>query len=154
VSRAQAIFDRIVSPIQPLSPAGAYNLATRAGDLIFLSGQGPRRPDGSLVIGVVGLDIDQEQAKDAARLCGVSLLTALQQEVGTLDRVAQVVKLTGFIRATPEFSEHPSVLDGCSHLLNEVFEAAVAGHSRSAVGVASLPFRIPIEIEAVVRIET
>lgn len=92
-------------------------------------------------------------ARDAARLTGLRLLAALRAEIGDLDRVERVVKLLGFVRCAPEFTEQPAVIDGCSELLVEVLGEAGRG-ARSAVGVAALPFGIPVEIEAVVQVRT
>ena len=141
---------------EPLRPFGLYVPAVRTGSLVFLSGAGPVRPDGTIVTGRVGTgsdDMSPADARDAARLTGLRLLAALRAEIGDLDRVERVVKLLGFVRCAPEFTEQPAVIDGCSELLVEVL--GEAGHgARSAVGVAALPFGIPVEIEAVVQVKT
>jgi len=156
-----ALFDaphrtgRTVALPEPLPPFGLYVPAVRAGDLVFLSGAGPVRPDGSIVTGRVGTgpdDLSPTAAREAARLTGLRLLAALRAEVGDLDRVVRVVKLLGFVRCAPDFADQPAVVDGCSELLVEVLGAAGRG-ARSAVGVAALPFGIPVEIEAVVQVE-
>ncbi len=135
---------------EAMSPAGSYVPAMRAGELLFLSGQGPVRPDGSLLTGKVGdggLDLDT--AREAARLTGLQLLAAMRAELGDLDRVRQVVKLLGMVNCRPGFNRTPAVIDGCSDLLVEVFGDAGRG-ARSAVGMAELPFDIAVEVEAVV----
>ena len=135
---------------EAMSPAGSYVPAMRAGDLLFLSGQGPVRPDGSLLTGKVGdggLDLDT--AREAARLTGLQLLAAMRAELGDLGRVRQVVKLLGMVNCRPGFNRTPAVIDGCSDLLVEVFGDAGRG-ARSAVGMAELPFDIAVEVEAVV----
>lgn len=132
-----------------MPPAGLYRPAVRAGDLVFLSGAGPVRPDGTVVTGKVGADLDVATARDAARLAGLQLLAALQSELGSLDHVRQVVKLLGMVNGAPGFNQTPKVIDGCSELLIEVFGEAGRG-ARSAVGMAELPFDIAVEIEAVV----
>jgi enamine deaminase RidA (YjgF/YER057c/UK114 family) len=145
---------RDVALPEPLPPLGLYVPAVRTGDLVFLSGAGPIRPDGSVVTGRVGTgpgDLSVADARDAARLTGLRLLAALRAEVGDLDRVEQVVKVLGFVRSAPDFTDHPAVLDGCSELLVEVLGEAGRG-APSAVGVVALPLGIPVEVEAVVRV--
>ncbi len=140
----------IVLP-EPMRPAGLYRSAVRVGDLIFLSGAAPVRPDGSTVTGKVGGAIDLETARNAARLVGLQLLAALQAELGSLDAVSQVVKLLGMVNCAPGFNNTPGVIDGCSELFIEVF--GEAGRSaRSAVGMAELPFDLCVEIEAIVQV--
>lgn len=134
-----------------MTPAGLYRSSVRVGDLIFLSGAAPVRPDGSLVLGKVGGTIDLETARHAARLVGLQLLSALKAELGSLDAVSQVVKLLGMVNCAPGFNNTPGVIDGCSELFIEVF--GEAGRSaRSAVGMAELPFDLAVEIEAIVHV--
>jgi enamine deaminase RidA (YjgF/YER057c/UK114 family) len=130
------------------SPAGAYVPAVRTGNLVFLSGAGPTRPDGTAVTGKVGADVDVDEAKAAARLVGLQLLAALRAELGTLDRVVRLVKVLGMVNCAPGFNRTPTVVDGCSELFIEVLGEAGRG-ARSAVGMAELPFDISVEIEAV-----
>ena len=132
-------------------PAGKYVGAVRTGSLVFLSGAGPVRPDGTFVTGKVGRDVDLDAAKEAARLTGLQLLAVLRAELGSLDRVARVVKTLGMVNCAPGFNRTPAVIDGCSELLIEVFGDAGRG-ARSAVGMAELPFDIAVEIELVVEI--
>ena len=143
--------------LPPRSPAaGLYVAAVRTGNLVFLSGAGPARPDGSFVTGKVGLDeggtVSIEDARHAARLTGLQLLAALRDEIGSLDRVVRVVKLLGMVNPAPGFNRTPAVIDGCSELFIEVFGEAGRG-ARSAVGMAELPFDIAVEIEAVVEFD-
>ena len=141
---------------EPLHPRGLHVPAVRTGDLVFLSGAGPVRPDGTLVTGRVGTgpgDVTATRARAAARLAGLRLLAALRDEVGDLDRVERVVRLLGFVRCSPDCTEQQMVIDGCSELLVEVLGEAGRG-ARSAVGVAALPFGMPVEIEAVVQVRT
>lgn len=134
-----------------MTPAGLYRSSVRVGDLMFLSGAAPVRPDGSLVLGKVGGTIDLETARHAARLVGLQLLAALRAELGSLDAVSQVVKLLGMVNCAPGFNNTPGVIDGCSELFIEVF--GEAGRSaRSAVGMAELPFDLAVEIEAIVHV--
>jgi len=135
----------------PMGPGGNYLPAMAAGDLVFLSGMGPVRPDGTLVAGKVGDGgLDLETAREAARLTGLQLLAALRAELGDLGRVRQVVKLFGMVNCRPGFNR-TAVIDGCSDLLVDVLGDAGRG-ARSAVGMAELPFDIAVEIEAVVRV--
>jgi enamine deaminase RidA (YjgF/YER057c/UK114 family) len=130
---------------------GQYVPAVRVGDLVFLSGAGPVRPDGSLVTGKVGGGVDLDTAREAARLTGLQLLANLAAEAGGLDRVVRVVKLLGMVNCAPGFTALPAVIDGCSDVLVEVLGDAGRG-ARSAVGMAELPFDICVEVEAVVQV--
>ena len=132
-------------------PAGMYVGAVRTGSLVFVSGAGPIRPDGTFVTGKVGRDVELDAAKEAARLAGLQLLAVLRAELGSLDRVARVVKTLGMVNCAPGFNRTPAVIDGCSELLIEVFGEAGRG-ARSAVGMAELPFDIAVEIELVVEV--
>jgi enamine deaminase RidA (YjgF/YER057c/UK114 family) len=131
-------------------PIGNYVPFKRAGDLIFLSGQGPRRPDGSPITGKVGRDVTVEEAYEHAKLIGLGLLAAAKLAAGDLDKV-EVLKVLGMVNAVPEFKDQPKVINGCSDLF-----VAVLGergrHARSAVGMGSLPNQISVEIEAVMRV--
>jgi enamine deaminase RidA (YjgF/YER057c/UK114 family) len=139
----------ITLPEMP-QPIANYVRFKRVGDLVYLSGQGPREPDGSLHTGKVGADVTWQKAYDHARLTGLGLLAAMKQAAGSLDKV-EVVKLLGMVNATPDFSDHPKVINGCSDLLVEVL-GENGRHARSAVGMGSLPNNITVEIEAIIRI--
>ena len=131
------------------APIGAYVPVVREGGFAFTSGAGPVRPDGSVVTGKVGADLDLAEGVEAARLTGLQLLANLDAELGGLDRVRRVVKILGMVNVAPGFTQIPQVIDGCSELLVAVF--GDGGRSaRSAVGVAELPMGIAVEIEAVV----
>jgi enamine deaminase RidA (YjgF/YER057c/UK114 family) len=132
-------------------PAAQYVGAVTAGDLVFVSGAGPALPEGGFMLGKVGADVDLEGAREAARLCAISGLSALQGEIGDLDRVKRVVKLLGFVNSAPGFTQQPSVIDGASELLVSLF-GEEGRHARSAVGVAELPFNIAVEVEMVVQV--
>ena len=135
------------------NPVANYVPAVRTGNLLYLSGVGPaKRPDGSAPKGKVGRDLTKEQGYEAARLTGINLLSRLQAELGSLDRVVRVVKLLGMVNAAGDFTEHPAVINGCSDLMVEVFEDR-GRHARSAVGMAGLPFDIPVEIELIAEVE-
>jgi enamine deaminase RidA (YjgF/YER057c/UK114 family) len=133
------------------SPAANYVNAVRTGDLLFLAGKGPYRPDGTLHTGIVGQDVTVEEAYQHARLTGLHLIATLKAELGDLDRVRRIVKVLGMVNAVPRFTQQPEVVNGCSDLLVEVFGDR-GRHARSAVGVGSLPRNITVEIEAVVEV--
>jgi enamine deaminase RidA (YjgF/YER057c/UK114 family) len=132
-----------------VAPSANYVRFKKVGDLIFLSGQGPRRSDGSMPAGVVGKDFTVEEAYGFARTTGLGLLSAMNDACGSLDKV-EVIKLLGMVNAVPGFTQHPQVINGCSDLL-----VAVLGengrHARSAVGMGSLPGNMPVEIEVIIR---
>jgi enamine deaminase RidA (YjgF/YER057c/UK114 family) len=135
----------------PPRPAGAYRPAVIANGMIFLSGFGPRDDQGAPISGVVGADLTVEAARRLARNVGLSILSVLQDTLGDLDHVRQVVKLTGMINAVPGFTQHPKVLDGCSEVLVEALGSR-GEHARAAYGVASLPFGAPVSIECVCQV--
>ncbi|MBW0093771.1 RidA family protein [Pseudonocardia sp. KRD-184] len=132
------------------APAGAYIPARRTGDLVFTAGQVPF-VDGKLpATGKVGAEVDVDTARDLARTCALNALAAVDALVG-LDAVVGVVKVVGFVASAPDFTGQPSVINGASELLGEVFGEAGA-HARSAVGVAVLPLDAPVEVELVVEV--
>jgi enamine deaminase RidA (YjgF/YER057c/UK114 family) len=133
-------------------PIANYVPSKKSGNLIFLSGQGPRTPDGDFLSGKVGVDISVDEAYEAARMVGIQLLSALKSEITDLNNVKQIIKLLGMVNAIDSFKDHPNVINGCSDLLVEVF-GEKGKHARSAVGVASLPNQIPVEIEMIVEVE-
>lgn len=152
-SAAQSPYERLAQlGIQlPPSPPPIANFVTHVheGNLLYLSGQGPREADGHLYSGKVGADVDVHLAYQHARLVGINLLAVMHEALGDLSRVKRVVKLLGMVNAVPDFEDHPSVINGCSDLLINVFGEA-GQHARSAVGFGSLPNNITVEIEAIV----
>jgi enamine deaminase RidA (YjgF/YER057c/UK114 family) len=126
--------------------------SVRDGDLLYLSGKGPRTAEGANITGKVGEDITVEEAYQHARIVGLSLLAACEAELGSLDRVERVVKLLGFVNAVPSFTDQPKVVNGCSDLLVEIFGEEKGRHARSAIGAGSLPNGITVEIEAIFRV--
>ena len=128
--------------------AGNYVHAVRTGNLVYLSGKGPI----SDAKGKVGAEFTKEEGYKYAREVGLSLLSALKAELGTLSRVKRVVKVLGMVNATADFGDHPFVINGCSDLFVETFGEA-GRHARSAVGMGSLPHNIPVEIEAIIEVE-
>ncbi|EPE95022.1 RidA family protein [Rhizobium grahamii] len=135
----------------PSAPPPIANFIThvREGNILYLSGQGPREADGQLHAGKVGSDVSTEEAYQHARLTGINLLAVMHDALGDLSRVKRVVKLLGMVNAVPHFENHPSVINGCSDLFIEIFGEA-GQHARSAVGFGSLPGNITVEIEAIV----
>ena len=129
-------------------PMANYVPFVRSGNLLFISGQGPRTLDNKFLTGKVGKDITAAEAYDHARLVGINLLAVVYHAQNGLATVVRVVKLTGFVNATDDFRDHPKVINGCSDLLVEVFGEA-GRHARSAVGVSGLPENISVEIEAI-----
>lgn len=139
----------LVLPELP-NPVANYVSYKRAGDMLYLSGQGPRRNDGVMHTGKVGKDVTTKQAYEHAKLVGLGLLAAMRQATGDLSKV-EVIKVLGMVNGVPEFTEQPAVINGCSDLFVEVL-GDNGRHARSAVGMGSLPMNITVEIEAVCRI--
>lgn len=138
----------------PMPPPGInFQLAVQTGNLLFLSGGGPQKPDGGFVTGKLGQDLTIEQGHEAARLTAINQLGVLKATLGDLGRVKRIIKLFGMVNATSAFTEHPAVINGASDLLVKVF-GDCGRHARSAVGMGSLPFGIPVEIEMIVEIES
>jgi len=135
---------------EPAQPAGNYIGAVAFDGLLHTAGHGPRRADGSVITGKLGADLDVEAGYEAARVAALGLLATIRHELGSLDRVEQVVKMLGMVNATPDFGRQPAVINGASDLLVELFGER-GRHARSAVGMGSLPFGIAVEIELIVR---
>src|SRR5882757_6671587 len=127
----------------PEAPSPIANFVTHVQEvkLLFLSGQGPTEADGRLHTGKVGADVSVDEAYQHARLTGINLVAVMHAALGDLRRVRRVIKLFGMVNATPDFADHPSVINGCSDLLIDIFQEAGI-HARSAVGHGSLPGRI------------
>ena len=138
--------------ITPSAPVANYVKAVQVGKLVYLSGHGPDKPEGGLVIGKVGTDLTLEQGQEAARLVGISLLSTLKATIGNLNKVKRVVKVLGMVNAPATFDKQPQVINGCSDLMVAVF-GENGKHARSSVGVASLPSNIPVEIEMIVELK-
>jgi hypothetical protein len=124
------------------------------GKRAFVAGHGPLSADGSVVgpFGKVPSEVSVEQAYQSARLVCLAMLASLKRELGDLDRIAAWLRVFGMVNSTPEFNAHPSVINGCSDLLLELFGPEQGQHARSAVGLMALPFNIPVEIEAEVEL--
>jgi enamine deaminase RidA (YjgF/YER057c/UK114 family) len=133
------------------APLAAYVPAVRTGNLVFVSGQLPTI-DGRLPLtGKVGAEVDAEQAKGLAQRAALNGIAAAAAEAGGIDRIVRVVKVTGYVASTPEFTGHPGVINGASELIGLVFGDAGA-HARAAVGVAVLPLDAPVEVELIVEV--
>ena len=135
-----------------ITPVANYVPAVTTGNLIFLSGHGPVKEDGVLITGKIGADLTIEQGYQTARLIAIGLLGTLKAEIGDLDGVKRIVKLLGFVNCTAEFADQPTVINGASDFLVEVF-GEKGKHARSAVGTNALPFNIAVEIEMIVEIK-
>lgn len=136
-----------------ISPIANFVNYRIAGDLLYLSGQGTRTPDGVTLTGKLGLDLTAEEGYRHARQVGMNLLATAKDALGDLGRIEAVVKLLGMVNSTPDFADHPKVINGCSDLMVEVLGREVGAHARSAVGFASLPGGISVEIEAIFKIK-
>ncbi len=139
---------KAVLPPAP-SPKGVYSPVLIDGRYAYISGHGPFKSDGSLIKGRVGQDMDAEEGKLAARQVGLSILSSLKDKLGSLNRVKRLIKVLGMVNSTAEFERHPFVINGCSELFIEVFGPENGIGARSAIGVASLPENITVEIEAI-----
>ena len=134
-----------------VTPVANYVPAVRSGSLVFLSGHGPFKEDGSLITGKVGSELTEEQGYEAARRVAVGLLGSLKAEIGNLEKVKRVVKVLGLVNCTSDFTDQPKVINGASDLLVEVFGAR-GKHARSAIGTNALPMNIAVEIELIVEV--
>jgi len=134
-------------------PVAVYRTMVVAGNVAYVSGHGPLKSDGTMICGRVGGDLDLAAGKAAARQTGLAILASLRAELGSLDRVKRLLKVLGMVNATPDFRDHPAVINGCSELFAEVFGPENGIGARSAVGMGSLPGNIAVEIEAIFEIE-
>jgi len=133
------------------SPLGSYVGAVRSGDLVFVSGGGPMRPDGSFITGKVGGGIEIDAAQEAASLCVLYCLANLQKEIGDLENVTRIVKVLGFVNSAPGFVQQHVVMNGASDLLVSLFGER-GRHARSSVGMAELPMNIVVEVELIAEV--
>jgi enamine deaminase RidA (YjgF/YER057c/UK114 family) len=138
----------------PTTPLANYVGAVQSGNLLFLSGHGPFRPQGKFThVGKVGRELTVEQGYQVAREVGLNLLATTRATLGSLDRVKRVVKVLGMVNSAEEFGDQPKVINGFSDLMVEVFGDVIGKHARSAVGMAGLPLGIPVEIEMILEVE-
>lgn len=155
--RLKALGLVLPQPVKP--PPGVvlpFQFVRVHGSRAFVSGHGPTNADGSLArpLGKVGSELDAAQGAAAARLVGLAILGSLQRALGDLDRIVAWTRVFGMVNSAPGFNQQPTVINGFSGLILEVFGPEVGAHARSAVGMAELPFDIPVEIEAEVEIRT
>ena len=141
---------KLVLPPPP-KPVATYVTAVRHGDLLYVSGHGPLRPDGTMHTGKVGAGADLAAGQAAARQTGLAILSTVRDHLGSLDKVVRLVKVLGMVNATPDFADHPKVINGFSDLMVEVFGESGKG-ARSAVGMGSLPGNITTEVEAIFQV--
>ena len=142
---------RLELPPAP-KPAGVYKPVVVVGNLAYVSGHGPLKADGTMLTGRVGSEVDQQAGYDAARQTGLAILSSLRVALGSLDRVKRVIKTLGMVNASPDFKNHPAVINGFSELFAQVFGPDNGVGARSAVGMGSLPGNISVEVEVIVEI--
>jgi len=136
----------VLPPAPP--PGGVYRPIVITGNLLYLSGHGPVLEDGTLIKGKVGIDLDKEQGKAAARQVALTMLATLQTQLGSINKVKRVIKVLGMVNSSLDFEDHPYVINGCSELFRDIWGEENGIGSRSAVGFGSLPGNIAVEIEA------
>ena len=134
-------------------PAGVYKPLVIAGGMAYVSGHGPLKSDGAMLTGRVGAEVDLAGGVASARQTGLSILATLREYLGSLDHVVRVVKLLGMVNATPDFKDHPQVINGCSELFRDIWGEERGVGARSAVGMGSLPGNISTEIEAIFELD-
>ncbi len=153
-ARLQAYLQKHQLQLPPApKPAGVYKPVLIVGNMAYVSGHGPLRSDGTMIVGRVGGELDQQEGYLAARQVGLAILATLKANLGSLDRVKQVVKTLGMVNASAEFDKHPAVINGFSELFAEVFGPDAGVGARSAVGMGSLPGHIAVEVETIVLID-
>jgi len=136
----------------PASPIANYVNAVRVGNLLFLAGKGPQKADNTYITGKLGKDLTIEQGYEAARLTAINHLAVIRAELGSLNNVKRIVKVLGMVNSTDTFTDQPKVINGYSDLMVEIF-GEKGKHARSAVGMASLPLNMAVEVEVIVEIE-
>ena len=144
---------RTITLPPPGKPAANYVGAVQTGNLLFVSGHGPLRDGKATITGKVGKDLSTEQAYQVAREVGLIVLATTRAHLGSLDRVKRIVKVLGMVASAEGFGDQPKVINGFSDLMVEVFGEAIGKHARSAVGMAELPWGIPVEIEMILEVE-
>jgi enamine deaminase RidA (YjgF/YER057c/UK114 family) len=143
-------FEKLKLTLPPApKPLGVYKPFLVVGNLVYVSGHGTVQDDGSLIIGRIGKDLSIDEGKMAARQVGLTILSTLKQNLGSLNKIKRVIKVLGMVNCTPEFERHPYVINGCSELFASVWGDENGVGVRSSVGMGSLPDNIPVEIEAV-----
>lgn len=138
--------------VKPTSPVANYVNAVRVGNLLYLAGKGPTKPDNTNITGKVGRDLTVEQGYEAARLTAINHLAVIKSELGSLNKVKRIVKVLGMVNCTEDFKDQPRVINGYSDLMVEIF-GEKGKHARSAVGMYALPFNMAVEVEVIIEIE-
>ena len=136
---------------QPSPPVANYVNITQAGNILFLAGKGPNKPEGGYITGKVGQDLSVEEGYEAARLTGIAQLSVLKDHLGDLNKVKQILKVKGMVNSTSDFTNQPEVINGYSDLMVAVF-GEKGKHARAAVGMGSLPRNIAVEVEMIVEV--
>lgn len=129
-------------------PMGVYKPCLIDGKYLYVSGHGPVKNDGTLIVGRVGADMDMEAGKLAAQQVGLTILATIKENIGSFNKVKRVIKVLGMVACVPDFEKHPYVINGCSELFRQLWGEENGVGVRSAVGMGSLPGNIPVEIEA------
>jgi len=139
---------------EAVAPVASYKPFCQSGKLLFVSGQIPKCGDDAAYKGQLGKEVSVESGEAAAKQCGMNLIAQIKAACdGNLDRVSKIVRIEGFVSCTPDFTQHPAVINGCSNLMEAVFGKDVGGHSRFAVGCSSLPLGYAVEVGAVVELK-
>lgn len=134
-------------------PVAVYKTAVKAGNMLYVSGHGPLKADGKMILGRVGQDLTLDQGKDAARQVGLAILATIQNTLGSLDKVKRLVKTLGWVNCTVEFTDQPKVINGFSELMKDVFGEDAGVGARSAVSAHTLPGGIAVEVECIFEVE-
>ena len=147
-------FDTLNLELPPApAPKGVYKPSLIVGNFIYVSGHGPYMPDGSLMTGRIGSEVDMAFGKQAAQQTGLAILATLKASLGSLNRIKRVVKVLGMVNCVDSFQEHPTIINGCSELFARIWGEEHGVGVRSAVGMGSLPSNISVEIEAMFELE-
>ena len=133
------------------APGGVYTPVVVVDKMAYVSGQVPYGPDGKLIIGRVGAEMTEEQGAAAARAVALTMLATIKASLGSLNRIRRIVKVLGMVNSTPDFQKHPAVMNGFSNTMVEIFGDAGKA-ARSAVGMGSLPYNVPVEVEAILEL--
>lgn len=140
-------------PPIPAAPRGNYMLYNRVGNIIYLSGHLPQKLNGELIKGRLGENVGIEEGAVAARTAALQILASVKAEIGDLDKVKKIVRVTGFVNSTNDFTSQPLVINGASDFFGEVFGVDIARHARSAIGVNTLPLGVAVEVEAIFEVK-
>ncbi|MFC3416737.1 RidA family protein [Algoriphagus hitonicola] len=147
---AESNFEKLGLTLPPApKPLGVYKPCLIDGKYLYLSGHGTVKDDGSMIIGRIGEDLEADAGKLAARQVGLAMLSTIKKNLGSLNRVKRVIKVTGMVNCSSDFERHPFVINGCSELFAKIWGEENGVGVRSAVGMGSLPDNIPVEIEAI-----